>query len=390
MVHLATLESSRVHHTIGVLLAIASITFSSLGHAEEAPPRHADIVAGDTAHSLDSALVSAAKHGFGGAVFVEGKGVPILKAGYGYANRDKKIAFTAETIGQIGSITKPMTALAILELAREGKLDIEKPVKTYLPDAAEPAASATLHRLLTHHAGLMDYCGEDFDALTKADLLAKCMAKPLDHPIGEDHYSNMGFSILAAVIEAVSGNSWELYLRERIWAPLEMHRTGFAQFGDAKHADFAVGYLNDKPQGVISDEIAKLHCADWNLKGNGGVQSTATDMERFWRGLTARLPGISPDVVRDMITPHDPIEGEAWEGYGLAVRLDSAGKPYRIGHSGSDGTFFAYFGWLPQQDIFIYVVGNNGQDDVKPIVSTVLKAALAMAEEQKAAPATPR
>ena len=372
-----------MHRPIGLVLAIASIASWSAVPAEGAPPRHADIVQGDTAHSLDSALVEAAKHGFGGAVLVEDNGVPILKAGYGYADRARKISFTVETIGQIGSITKPMTALAILELAREGKLDIEKPVKTYLPDAAEPAASATFHQLLTHHAGLTDYCGDDFEPLTKADLLAKCMAKPLDHPIGEDHYSNMGFSILAAVIEAVSGTSWELYLREHIWAPLGMHRTGFSYFGAAKRAEFAVGYLNDKSQGIISDEIAKLHGADWNIKGNGGVQSTATDMERFWRGLTARLPGISPDVVRGMITPHDPIEGEAWEGYGLAVRLDSAGKSYRIGHSGSDGTFFAYFGWLPQRDIFIYVVGNNGQDNVKPIVSMVLKAALAMPGDGK-------
>jgi CubicO group peptidase (beta-lactamase class C family) len=368
-----------MHHTIGVVLAIASIAFSSLGHAEGAPPHHADVVQGDAARSLDIAVTEAAKHGFGGAVLLEDKGVPILKVGYGYANREKKVAFTVETIGQIGSITKPMTALAILELAREGKLDIEKPVKTYLPNGAEPAASATLHQLLTHHAGLTDYCGDDFDRLKKADLLAKCMAKPLDHSVDEDHYSNMGYSILAAVVEQVSGTDWETYLREHIWAPLGMHRTGFTQFGNAQRADFAIGYLNDKQQGVISDNIAKLRGAAWNLKGNGGIQSTAMDMERFWRGLTARLPGVSPDVVRSMITAHDPIEGEAWEGYGLAVRLDSTGNPYRIGHSGSDGTFFAYFGWLPQQDIFIYVVGNNGQDNVKPIVSMVLKAALAMA-----------
>ena len=360
------------------LIAIASIASWSACHAGEAPPHHADIVQGDIAQSLDVGLTEATQHGFGGAVLLEDKGVPILKAGYGYANRDKKTPFTVGTVGQIGSITKPMTALAILELAREGKLDVEKPVKTYLASAAEPAASATLHQLLTHHAGLTDYCGDDFDRLTKADLLAKCMARPLEHPVGEDHYSNMGYSILAAVIEQVSGKDWETYLREHIWAPLGMQRTGFAYVGDANRADFAVGYLNDKPQGVISDEIAKLHGADWNLKGNGGIQSTAADMERFWRGLTARTPGVSPVVVHGMTTPHDPIEGEAWEGYGLAVRLDANGKPYRIGHSGSDGTFFSYFGWLPQQDIFIYVVGNNGQDNVKPIVSTVLKAALAM------------
>ena len=369
------------------LVTIASIMSWSACHAGNVVPHQADVVQGDAAQSLDAALAEAAKHGFGGAVLLEDKGVPILQAGYGYANRDKKIAFTVGTVGQIGSITKPMTALAILELAREGKLDVEKPVKTYLPSAAEPAASATLHQLLTHHAGLTDYCGDDFDLLTKADLLAKCMSRPLEHPVGQDHYSNMGYSILAAVIEQVSGKDWETYLHEHIWAPLGMRRTGFAHFGEANRADFAVGYLNDKPQGVISDEIAKLHGANWNLKGNGGVQSSATDMERFWRGLTGRTPGVSREVVRGMTTPRDPIEGEAWEGFGLAVRLDATGKPYRIGHSGSDGTFFSYFGWLPQQDIFIYVVGNNGQDNVKPIVTTVLKAALALSALPKPPPA---
>jgi CubicO group peptidase (beta-lactamase class C family) len=375
-----------MRRALSLVLTIASITSWSSCHAHDVLSQHANIVQGDAARSLDSALTEAAKHGFGGAVLLEDNGVPILKGGYGYANRERKIAFTVHTIGQIGSITKPMTALAILELAREGKLDVEKPVKTYLPSAAEPAASASLHQLLTHHAGLTDYCGDDFDPLTKADLLAKCMAKPLAYPAGEDHYSNMAYSILAAVIEEVSGTSWESYLHAHIWAPLGMHCTGFAHFGDAKRRDFAVGYLNDKPQGVITDEIAKLHGADWNLKGNGGVQSTAMDMERFWRGLTARIPGVSLDVVRGMTMPRDRIEGEAWEGYGLAVRLDANGTPYRIGHSGSDGTFFSYFGWLPQQNIFIYLVGNNGQDDVKPLVSIVLKAALAMPGLRKAAP----
>jgi CubicO group peptidase (beta-lactamase class C family) len=182
-----------------------------------------------------------------------------------------------------------------------------KQVKTYLPNAAEPASSA-------------------------------CMAKPLERPTAEDHYSNMGFSILAAVVEEISGTTWETYLREHIWVPLGMRHTGIASFANTKRTDFAAGYLNDKPQGVISDEIVKLRGADWNIKGNGGIQSTAIDMERFWRGLTARLSGISRDAVRGMITPHDPIAGEAWEGYGLAVRSNSAGKPFRIGHSGSDGT----------------------------------------------------
>jgi len=130
---------------------------------------------------------------------------------------------------------------------------------------------------------------------------------------------------------------------------------------------------------VISNSIAKLKGADWNLKGNGGTQSTVVDMERYYQGLTGKIPGVPRDVASLMMTQHDPIEGEAWEGYGLAVRLDKNNKPYRVGFAGSDGTFFAYFGWLPQQDVFVYVVGNNSDANVTPVVQTALRAALKIA-----------
>jgi CubicO group peptidase (beta-lactamase class C family) len=328
---------------------------------------------------VDIKMADAVQNGFGGAILIEQKGKPVFAKGYGFADREKKIPFTLDTVAQIGSITKAMTAFAVLELAQEGKLDLEKPVKTYLPDAADPAGSATLHQILTHHAGLMDVCGDDSDRLSKVELQRKCMAMPLAFPPGTDHYSNMDYSILAAVVEQVSGESWETYLREHIWQPLGMRRTGYLRFDGLKPGDFAQGYLNDKSQGVITDRLAALQGEDWNLHGNGGIQASTMDMERFYRGLTGKLPGISRDVASAMMTPHEPMGGEAWEGYGLFVRLDAHDKPYRIGFSGSDGTFFSYFGMLPQQDVFFYVVGNNGEPNVKPVVGTVLHAALAIA-----------
>lgn len=341
-----------------------------------ATPSHAD-TQGDAIASIEAAMPDAVqKQGFGGYILIEKKGVPIFAKGYGYANREKKIAFTADTFAQIGSLTKSMTAFAILSLAREGKIDLEKPVKTYLPGAAEPAASATIHQLLTHHAGLIDACGDDFDALTRAQLLSTCMARKLAYPPGSDHYSNMGYSILAAVVEVVSGQTWEDYERQHLWAPLGMTHTGLSKFPGAAPERFAYGYPPGQPrQDVISNSLAKLKGADWNFHGNGGTQSTVTDMERYWQGLTGRIPGIPRDVAAGIMSPHDPIEGEAWEGYGLSVRLDRNNKPWRIGFAGSDTVFMAYFGWLPGPDIFLYVVGNNGWDKVKPVIGTVLHAA---------------
>lgn len=335
----------------------------------------------DAIASIDAAMPDAVqKQGFGGVILIEVKGKPVFEKSYGFADREKKIAFTPQTIAQIGSITKSMTAFAILNLAREGKIDIEKPVKAYLPDAADPAGSATIHQILTHHAGFTDTCGDDFDPLTKDDELKKCMAKPLAFEPGADHYSNMGYSILAAVVEEVSGQSWEDYLREHLWQPLGMNHTGLTQFGGAKPEQFAYGYPPGKPRDdVISRSIAKLKGADWNLKGNGGTQSTVVDMERYYQGLTGKIPGIPRDVASLMMTQHDQIEGEAWEGYGLAVRLDRNNQIYRVGFAGSDEVFMAYFGWLPQSDTFIYVVGNNGWDNVRSIISTTLHAAYKIA-----------
>ncbi|HEY1961043.1 MAG TPA: serine hydrolase domain-containing protein [Rhizomicrobium sp.] len=352
----------------------------AVGAAAVATPALADSQSNAIA-PIEAAMPDAVqKQGFGGYVLIEMRSKPVFSKGYGYADREKKIPFRIDTIAQIGSITKSMTAFAILNLAREGKIDIEKPVKIYLPRAAEPAASATIHQLLTHHAGLTDHCGEDFDKLTREDEVTRCMAKPLEFKPGEDHYSNMGYSILAAVVEQVSGQSWEDYLRAQMWKPLGMTSTGFARFDGAKTDRFAYGYPPGKPRDdVISNSIAKLHGADWNLRGNGGTQSSVADMERYYRGLSGKIPGIPREVATQLIAPRDPIEGEAWEGYGFAVRLDNNNRPYRIGFAGSDEVFMAYFGWLPRQDIFIYVVGNNGADNVKPVISAVLHAAYKIA-----------
>jgi CubicO group peptidase (beta-lactamase class C family) len=328
---------------------------------------------------IDAKMADVVPKGFGGAILLEQHGEMILNRGYGFADRENKIPFAPETIAQIGSPTKSMTALAILELARDGKLDLEKPAKFYLTGAADPAGSATLHQLLTHHAGLIDACGDDDERVSVDDLLHKCMTKPLAYPPGTDHYSNMGYSILAAIVEKVSGESWEQYLREHIWQPVGMTRTGYLHFDNVGPHDFAVNYANDKPQPNVRQRMQALDGNDWNVRGNGGIQASTLDMERYYRALSGKVPGIPADIATAMTTPHEPMGGEAWEGYGLFVRLDAKNKPYRIGFSGSDGIFFTYFGWLPQGDVFFYVIGTNGEANVKPVVGTVLHAALDIA-----------
>jgi CubicO group peptidase (beta-lactamase class C family) len=179
----------------------------------------------------------------------------------------------------------------------------------------------------------------------------------------------MGFSISAAVIEQVSGQAWEDYLRDRIWQPFGMTQTGWT-FPTEPPDGLAAGYLDGISQGIISDRIAALDGADWNLKGNGGLQASAADMQRFYQGLM----GESQAVRELILKPQAPGEDVGVrEGYGLFFRLDENDQVYRVGHSGSDGVFFSYFAFYPQHKAFFYMVGNNGEDLVIAELRSALK-----------------
>jgi CubicO group peptidase (beta-lactamase class C family) len=334
----------------------------------EGPSRHVSALSGPVAAAIDARMTEAARHGYDGAVIVESGGKVVLSAGYGFADRAARRPFTTRTPAQIGSITKSFTGLAVSQLAAEGRLDLTKPVKAYAPEAAEPGGSATLEQLLGHRSGLMDDCGDDFDRITRDDLLKRCLAKPLAHPVGEENYSNIGYATLAAVVERVTGQPWERYLAEHVWRPFGMKDTGWT-FPGRDRRDFAIGHLKDAPQGVISDKITALGGEVWNLKGDGGLQASAEDMLRYWRGMQRQ-----PAKVHDMMLVRRAPPGvEVMEGHGLFFRFDAKGETVRIGHSGSDGVFFSYIGWLPPTRTFVYFVGSNGEDEVKPVLQDVLK-----------------
>ena len=349
----------------------ALVLFLGLATAAEAaePVKRVVVAKGPIGEAVDRQLTSAAAdRGFGGAVVIAVKDEVIVQGGWGYADRETKTPFTAETTAQIGSITKSFTSLAVSQLAAAGKLRLDAPVGTYLRGAAEPAASATLDQLMTHTAGLDDYCGDDFDRRTRDEVLSLCMAKPLKQPPGKHLYSNMGLSMAAAAVETASGQRWEDYLRDHVWRPFGMTGTGWT-FAKPPAGGFAIGYKDNVGQGVISDRIAALGGADWNLKGNGGLQASANDMYRYYRGLKSQ-----PEAVRElMLKPHVEEEPGVFWGYGLAFRTDDGGKVYRIGHGGSDGVFFAYLAIYPQQDAFAYFVGNNGEEPVRTELQGVLR-----------------
>jgi len=194
-----------------VALAVAAVT--------GLPLRAVQATDNEIIERVDSLMTDALQQGFGGAVVIERQGREVLSRAYGLANRQTTTAFTTDTIAPIGSITKSFTALALVQLAVEGKVNLQGSVRTYLSTAAEPAASARLAELLVHHAGLAEYCGDDFVRRTRAELIAVCTAQPLAATRGTYAYSNSGYSILAAIVEEVSGQTWEDVLSSRVFEP---------------------------------------------------------------------------------------------------------------------------------------------------------------------------
>lgn len=362
------------HRRSGFEIAFAVLCAVWLQAFAAMPPITTDVRDGPLAAAVDGEFRDALKHGTSGAIVLESGGRIVLKAGYGWANREDHDPFTPRTIAQIGSITKQFTAMAIIDLWHKGKLAFSRPVKTYLPETPEPAASVTLDQLLAHTSGMQDECGDDSDRVTEPAFLAKCAARPLAFmPGSQFRYSNAEYTLLGMIVERVSGKSLEQYLRDRFFKPFEMRSTDY-QFPGISRSRFALGYSGSKPQPAIDQSIGRLHGDYWNLKGNGGMQSTLDDMDRWYHALSS--PSDLPAAMRTMaLTPKFKRTDEPglMEGYGWAIRTDPDRTVSQISHSGSDGVFFSYFCWRPKDRIFWYLVGNSGDKSTIALVKAVLK-----------------
>lgn len=335
------------------------------------PPVTVGIVDPGLGTRLHAVLTDATRQGFSGAVIVAQGDRVILRAGYGWADRERGRAYRPDTLHEIGSITKVFTALAILQLATEGRLSLTAPVSRYLPQAAEPGASVTIEQLLRHRAGIVEYCGRDDEVGTYQDLLSRCMAAPLvSRPGSETHYSNPGYSILAAVVQEVSGMPFEQYIKQKVTGPLQLRNTHYSLPAN-RHREVARGYVDGRPTAAHIGRAADGQ--HWQVFGNGGLVSTAGDMHRLHSALAGRR-SMNSRLRGTLVAPPEGAAPGSVEYRGFAYLLNQQGEITSISHAGSDGAFASYFYWKPESDIFFYVTGNNGEDAVLPVVRALRSA----------------
>lgn len=307
---------------------------------------------------LDAWARQAAESGWHGSALVASGGKILLEQGYGLADRESGRKQSAETLFSVGSITKQFTAAAIMKLESQGKLKLDDPLAKYFPNAPADKASITIHQLLTHNAGFPGAIGDDYENVDAVEFARLAFQEPLMNPPGKTYeYSNVGYSLLGIIVEKVSGQGYEKFLREQLWLPAGMTHTGYL-LPKFQKEQLAVGYRNGQRWGTALDHPWLPDGPGWHLRANGGVLSTVGDMYRWYRALKDNtvLPKSATDK---MFTPHiaEGPQAQSFYGYGWVVQ-DLKGHQF-IWHNGGNGVYNAFMGFEPARDICIVVSSNS-------------------------------
>jgi CubicO group peptidase (beta-lactamase class C family) len=313
-----------------------------------------------TAHRISAYLAGMEQIGFNGAVLVEMKGRTLLSQGYGNSDRARQRRNTPQTVFDIGSITKQFTAAAILKLEMEGKLFTDDPLLKYFERVPDDKKNITLHDLLRHQSGLISNVGRDYEAVNSTVFIDTVLRSPLRFSPGSAFsYSNIGYSLLAMIVEQVSGQSWEDYLYGRLWKPAGMAHTGYSRPNFARDA-LAVGYDEEQNLwGLPSDKEWDGNAPYWHLKGNGGVLSTTDDLRR-WHLALGGSEILSDEAKYKFYHPalREDEDSTSYYAYGWDVSRTGRGST-RIWHNGTNRVFYADYLRFPEDEVVIIMLCNN-------------------------------
>jgi CubicO group peptidase (beta-lactamase class C family) len=344
-----------------VAMVMMAVGMSSSARVWAATP-DADVVKGELGKALDELMSKRAGEGFSGVLLVAKDDDVVIAKGYGLADREKGQRFTSTTVFDIGSITKQFTGAAIARLEIQGKLSAADKLSKYIAAFPPDKSEITLHHLLTHSAGLKSDFGGDYEPATREWIVDQVLQSKLLFAPGQGHrYANSGFSVLAALVEQVSGHPYEAFLREQLWLPAGMTHTGY-RLPNWPTEVVAHGYQGDQDWGTPLDKRWADDGPYWNLRGNGGVLSTVWDLYRWHQALMGDAI-VSKEAKQRMyarVVKED--EGsKSWYNYGWSLSDTRRGTRV-IEHNGGNGVFFADFVRYVDDNVVIIAASNQSKD----------------------------
>lgn len=245
-----------------------------------------------------------------------------------------------------------------------GKLSVNDPITKYFEMVPEDKQNITVHDLLRHQSGLISNIGKDYEKIERTEFLSKLFSTKLKFKPGDSFsYSNIGYTLLALIIEQVSGQSYEAFLYENLWQPALMEHTGYSR--PAFNQDLiAIGYSNDNTAWGRPNEKEWDGAAPYlHLLGNGGILSTTEDLYRWHQALNSNLI-LNDDATKKLFNPKlRPDETEnSYYAYGWDVAKTSRNTT-RIWHNGYNGIFYADFMFFPQEKVVLIWLSNKANDE---------------------------
>lgn len=321
----------------------------------------------------------------GAAVVVVSGGQIVFAKGFGLANVETREAVTPDSLFQIGSVTKPFTAAAILTDGLEGRLGINQPVSRVIKGLTPCIGRVTLGELLSHSAGLIDE-PDEFGPQGEEGLAAYPRTWRSDYcllaPGRAFSYSNSGFALAGLALQEREGKPFADLMRERVLTPLGMGRTTFRPT-EAMTGPLAVGHRTQ--DGVVS--VVRPLPNDARLWPAGTLYSSAREMGRFLLAMTqnGRVDGnqaLPAAAIKEMMTPRvsTPTSGGHY-GYGLF--LDQYRGQQRASHAGGMTGYGAAFAVLPESNLGVAVLANGDGAILTNVGNRVLEI---LAEDRPAPP----
>jgi CubicO group peptidase (beta-lactamase class C family) len=345
---------------------------TTIALAPVAPLRAEMLLSSDPlAAQLDAYLTAQVAGGFSGTAFVVSRSQVLLSKGYGLADPQSGRPMTPDTGFDIGSLVKPFTAAATLKLETQGKLSTSDPISKYLPQMQGQKSAITVAQLLDHTSGLPDIINRegrpvryttdfDYEPVSKDEIIRRAVLCKLDHaPGARANYSNLGYSLLAAIVEQASGMSYEEYVRKNLLDPAGMSRTGYVSPHWTKDA-LAVGITGGSPWGTPLDHPWLSDGPSWNLRGNGGMISTAEDLGKWIKALQG-------NAVLDQTAKAKLFQ--------LLVHVNARGTR-TMGPAGSNTVFDGAYLWYLDEDRLIIVLTSNDRmlaEDVIPKLAAMMR-----------------
>lgn len=294
----------------------------------------------------------------GVAALVAREGQIIYRNAFGNANLELDVPMTPDMVFRIGSITKQFTAVAILQLMEQGKLNLDDEITKFIPDYPTQGHKITIHHLLNHTSGIKSYTSmSEFSMVLRKDhspsqIIEIFKDKPMDFAPGERYmYNNSGYILLGYIIEKISGMTYEEYVKENLFKPAGMINSLYAN-DNIVLKNRAYGY-QPSPGGYANSDYLSMSLP----YAAGSLMSTVDDLFKWNQALKSNKL-LKKETLELAFKPGKLNDGTSMTyGYGWEMG-DLQGSPV-ISHGGGIHGYLTYACWLPEENVLVVLLQNS-------------------------------